>query len=252
MRWLDALAWSGVWLAAAAAALVAASSRALGADPAWLPMAVAAGGTLAVYGTDRLRDLARDRATAPERAAFVERHRNAITALAAAGGAVAAACAVAAGPAVAATAALVALLGLFHRRLKRRVAAKPAYLTFAWTAVAVGLPAAYDAAALHRGWAAAVVAPTILANVALSNLRDGEGLAGRFGGARTRRAAAVLLAGAAAAALTGPAPVRPLVMLPAAMAVALRGFRASERYGALAVDGALLAGALLALWLARV
>src|SRR5205809_859503 len=116
MRLLDALVWSGVWLAAAAAALVAACSRGMGVEPA--------------------------------------------------------------------------LLGLFHRRLKRWTPAKPVYLSCAWTAVAVALPAAHDPAARHAAWAAGVVAPTILANVALSNLRDGEGFAGRFGRARTLRAAA--------------------------------------------------------------
>jgi hypothetical protein len=251
MRWIDALAWSGLWLAVAAAALVAASSRAIGIDPAPVVMALAAGGTLAVYGTDRLRDRVRDRGTAPERAAFVERHRAAITFLAAAGGLAAAASALAAGPQVAALAALVAALGLLHRRLKRWTFAKPVYLTFAWTAVAVGLPAAYDAAALHRAWAAGVVATTILANVALSNLRDAEGLAGRFGRTRTLRVASAILTAGLAAAVLGPPTVRPLAVLPAAMAAAVWAFRPSERYGALAVDGALLAGAVLALWLAR-
>jgi hypothetical protein len=251
MRWLDALAWSGLWLALAAAALVAACSRGMGVEARLLPTAIAAGGTLAVYGTDRLRDLARDRATSPERAAYVERHWNLIGGLAAAGGIAAAASALAAGAEVTAIAAPVAALGVFHRRLKRWSAAKPAYLTFAWTAVAVGMPAVLDPAARHAAWAAAVVAPTILANVALSNLRDGEGLAARFGRTRTLRTASALLVAAAAAALLGPPTLRPLVALPAAMGAAVWGFRPSERYGALAVDGALLLGALLALSLAQ-
>jgi hypothetical protein len=109
------------------------------------------------------------------------------------------------------------------------------------------LPAAADPAAAHVGWVAAVVGATVLANVMLSNLRDREALAGRLGPHRTRRiASAVLLAGLAAA-LLAPAPVRPLAALPLAMAFALAFFRPSERYGALAVDGALLAGALAAL-----
>jgi len=49
------------------------------------------------------------------------------------------------------------------------------------------------------------------------------------------------------AALLGPAAVRPLAALPLAMGAAVLGFRPTERYGALVVDGALLAGALLAL-----
>jgi hypothetical protein len=65
-------------------------------------------------------------------------------------------------------------------------------------------------------------------------------------------ARALPLAGAFAlaglvAALAAPAAVRPLAALPLALAFAVAFFRPSERYGALVVDGALLAGALLAL-----
>jgi hypothetical protein len=83
--------------------------------------------------------------------------------------------------------------------------------------------------------------------VALSNLRDGEGVAGRIGWSATLRVAGAVLAAGLAAALLAPAPVRPLAALPLAMGAALVGFRPSERYGAFAVDGALLAGALAAL-----
>ena len=116
-----------------------------------------------------------------------------------------------------------------------------------WTAVPVGLPAAADPAAQHLGWVAAIVGATVLANVFLSNLRDREGLAARFGAKRTRRNAGIVLLAGLAAALLGPAAVRPLAALPVTMGAALLGFRPTERYGALYVDGALLLGALLAL-----
>jgi hypothetical protein len=79
---VDALAFSGVWVALAAATLTAAAGAALAcpAGPAVLVLAFA--GTLAVYTLDRLRDVARDRATAPTRTAFVVRHRAGLTAAA--------------------------------------------------------------------------------------------------------------------------------------------------------------------------
>jgi 4-hydroxybenzoate polyprenyltransferase len=244
---LDALAWSSLGLALAAAALAAAASRALEVAPAPAVLGLAFGGTAVVYVVDRLRDLARDRESAPARAAFVERHRAALVALAGLGGALAAASALALRPPAVALALAVAALGLLHRRLKRWFFVKPAYLTFAWTAVPVGLPAAQDPAARHVAFAAAVVGTSVLANVALSNLRDGEGVAGRIGARRTFAVAGSVLAAGLAAALLAPPAVRPLAALPLAMGAALLGFRPSERYGALAVDGALLAGALAAL-----
>jgi 4-hydroxybenzoate polyprenyltransferase len=241
------LAWSSAWLALTALCLTAASSRALGlgSEPAILGLAF--GGTLAVYVIDRVRDLPRDRVTAPERAAFVDRHRRGLLVLAGLGGGAAAGAALALGPRTLALAALVGVLGLAHRRLKRFAAAKPVYLTFAWTAVPVGLPAAQDPGFQHLGWVVAITASAVFANVALSNLRDQEALAGRFGSQRTLRVAGACLLAGLAAALLGPAAVRPLAALPLAMGAAVLGFRPTERYGALVVDGALLVGSLLAL-----
>lgn len=247
LAWLDACLWSSAWLGLAAAALTAAAARALGLSPAPALLGLAFGGTLAVYVIDRVRDLPRDRVTAPERAAFVARNRSALLALAGLGAGVAGLASLALGPRPLVLAAAVGALGLAHRRLKRFAAAKPVYLTFAWTAVPVGLPAASDPAAAHAGWVAAVVGAAVLANVVLSNLRDREALAGRLGAKRALPLAGAIALAGLAAALLGPAPVRPLAALPLAMAAAVLGFRPSERYGALCVDGALLAGALLAL-----
>jgi len=71
LAWLDALLWSSAWLALTCLCLTAAASRALGLDPEPGLLVFAFGGTLAVYVIDRLRDLPRDRSTAPARAAFV-------------------------------------------------------------------------------------------------------------------------------------------------------------------------------------
>jgi 4-hydroxybenzoate polyprenyltransferase len=247
LAWLGPWLWSSAWLAAAAAALTAAASRALGVLPEPALLALASAGTLTVYVIDRVRDLARDRITAPARAAFVERHRRALLALAAVAAACAAVAALLLGPRPIALAAVVAALGLAHRRLKRFAFAKPFYLTFSWTAVPVGLPATLHPGAEHLGWVVVIVGTTVHANVILSNLRDREALAGRIGAPRAIAAASAVLLAGLAAALLGPAAVRPLAALPIAMGAALLGFRPTERYGALFVDGALLAGALLAL-----
>jgi 4-hydroxybenzoate polyprenyltransferase len=247
LAWLDALLWSSAWLALTALCLTAAASRTLGLDPEPGILGLAFGGTLAVYVIDRVRDLAHDRRTAPERAAFVDRNRRALLVLAGLGGGAAAAAGLTLAPRTLTLAAVVGALGLAHRRLKRFAAAKPVYLTFAWTAVPVGLPAAQNPGFEGLGWVAAITASAVLANVALSNLRDREALAGRFGAKRTLRFAGASVLLGLAAALLGPAAVRPLAALPLAMGAAVLGFRPSERYGAGVVDGALLVGSLVAL-----
>src|SRR5262245_47782172 len=98
LAWLDACLWSSVWLAAAAAALTGAAARALGVSPEPALFALASGGTLTVYVIDRIRDLERDRVTAPCRAAFVGRHRRALLGLAGCGAAAAGTAVLALGP----------------------------------------------------------------------------------------------------------------------------------------------------------
>jgi hypothetical protein len=246
-RALDAFGFGNGVVALAAVALVAAASRAMALRPDPAVLLLAASGTLAIYGLDRLRDVARDRRTSPRRTAFVEAHRSAIAWLTGLAGVAAVAAGLLAGPPVTAVAAVVATFGLVHRRLKERIFAKPVYLVLSWTAVAVAFPLARDPVGRHVPAVAAIVALSVWANVILSNLKDAEGAAAQFGAKRAWRVALAACAASAALALLGPPPVARLVALPIAMAVAVLGYRRSETYAALGIDGALAVGAGLAL-----
>jgi hypothetical protein len=244
---LDALAFSSVWLAAAAGGLCAAASLAMGFPPAASVVAMACAGTLVVYNVDRLRDLERDRATTPDRSAFVARHAAVLTGLAVAATLVALGLAVTLGSRPVLLLAPVLVLGLAHRRLKRLPFAKAAYLATAWLAVSVGLPAVVTGGGSHAGWVAAVLAAALLANAIASNVRDGEAALARLGPRAPLRIARALAALGILLGALGPPPVRPLAAVPALTLVSLLGFRPSERYGLIVVDGALLAGALVAI-----
>jgi hypothetical protein len=244
---IEVLAYTSIWVAAAAVALCAAAGRALGADPAATTLAITAAGTLFVYNVDRLRDVERDRATSPRRTAFVERWRAMLLALAGVSALVAAGLVVREGARALALLAPIAALGLAHRRLKRFAWWKPLYVSAAWTAVVVGLPAVAAEPVRDLPWVAAIVAATILSNVIASNLRDREAPAARFGARVPIRLARGLALAAAALALVAPGAARSLAPIPLATLAALAAFRATELYGFIAVDGALLAGALLSL-----
>ena len=130
-------------------------------------------GTLVVYNVDRLRDLEQDRLTAPRRSAFVGRHQGVLTAVC--GASAGASLLLALGlPVLAWWACGLALaLGLFHRRLK---ASQPGgavfYVTGAWVAVVVGLPAASLGASPGAVLAATgALGPAIAANLLASELR---------------------------------------------------------------------------------
>jgi 4-hydroxybenzoate polyprenyltransferase len=244
---LELLAYTSLWVAAAAGALCAAAGRALGAEPAPATLAIAAAGTLFVYNVDRLRDVERDRATSPRRTAFVERWRGALVALAGAAALAAAGLALVAAPRAIALLAPVAALGLAHRRLKRFAWWKPFYVSAAWTAVVVGLPAVAAERVRNLPWVAAIVSATIAANVIASNLRDREAPAVRFGARVPMRIALGLALAATALAIAAPDGARALAPIPLATLAALAAFRPTELYGFIAVDGALFMGALLAL-----
>jgi 4-hydroxybenzoate polyprenyltransferase len=244
---LELLAYSSLVVALAASALCAAAGRVLGADPTPATLVIAAAGTLFIYNVDRLRDVERDRATSPHRTAFVERWRPALLGLAGASAAAAAVLALRAGPRVVIALAPIAVLGLAHRRLKQFAWWKPFYVSGAWTAVVVGLPAAMVERVRDVPWIAAIVSATIAANVIASNLRDQEAPAARFGARVPLQIARGLVLGAAAFALLAPGGVQALVPIPLATLAALAAFRPTELYGLIAVDGALLVGALASL-----
>jgi hypothetical protein len=247
---IEWLVFSNVWVAAAAGALCAAASRAMGLAPDARVSGVALAGTLVVYGVDRLRDLERDRHTAPRRSAFVARHRLALGLFCAGAAGVAAACAGSLGLRAVLLLAPVLGLGLLHRRLKRIPYAKAAYISAAWLVVVVGLPAALAPPARDAGWVGAVLGLALLANAVASNVRDAEAGAARFGTGPALWAARGGAALGAAVGALAPAPVRPLAVVPLATLLVLIPFRRDEAYGLLVVDGALLLGAALALvWL---
>ncbi|MDH3686046.1 MAG: hypothetical protein OEP95_07460 [Myxococcales bacterium] len=247
-RALDALLFSSLWVSLAAVALTAASAQAQGV-PA-LRVAVLAGcATFVVYGVDRLRDLERDLRTAPARSAFVSAHERPLRCAAGLAGAAAGAIAVTLPWQTLLAPAAAAPLAFFHRRLKRFELAKASYVTAAWVAITVGMPAGLGGA-LHSAWVAGAIALAVFANAIASNVRDAEAGAARFG---TRRVLQLAYASAAAATLLplfGPDPVRPLAAIGALTGLALVGFRPSERYGLGIVDGALVLGGLAAFALA--
>jgi 4-hydroxybenzoate polyprenyltransferase len=251
----DALAFSSLWAGAVAVALLLAAARAMGLEATiWMGL-LAFSGTVVVYGVDRLRDVERDRLTAPDRTAFVERHRPALIAVCGASGLIATAAAWTLGPAVCVLCGGVLGLGLAHRRLKHVPIFKGLYVTVAWLAVVVGVPAL---SALSQGppgpprwateasWTAGILGAAILGNVVASSLRDSEAGAGRSPRLALAIARSLPVLGLLLAWL-GPPGVRPLAWVPAALLLALGTAPGDERHGLLIVDGALLVGALLSL-----
>ena len=244
---LDVLAFTSVWVASAAGMLCAAASSAMEVPLQAVAVGLAVSGTIVVYNLDRLRDLERDFATSPLRSAFIERNRGMVTGLTGIAAVAAAGFAFAAGPRALLVLAPALALGLLHRRLKRIPLAKPLYISLAWALVVVGLPAALATGAEHVAAVALVLGPSLAANVIASSLRDGEvdtrfvSRSSALSGARTLAVLALV------AALLAPQSVRALAAVPGLTFLALLRSELSERYGLVVVDGALLAGAVVAI-----
>ena len=244
-RLLEALAFSSLWIAAAAALLCGATSHAMGVAIVPSVLGLAACGTFVVYSIDRLRDLERDRSTSPRRSAFVARHDGRLRAATAVAGVASAVWAFDLGPPAWALLAPVGALGLWHRRLKRFTEWKALYITFAWVVVVVGLPALAGGAS-HLGWIVAIVGSSILANAIVSNLRDGEAATSRWGAHVPLRLATGSASVACGVALLAPPPVAPLAAIALATLGSVLAFRSEERFGLVVVDGALVVGAAVA------
>lgn len=250
-RSIDGLAFSNALPAAIAAALAAASSRALGLAPDPQAIVIAASGTFVVYGLDRVRDVSRDRETSPLRTRFTEANASRLRFAIAGAGFVLLVALITAPPRVFALCALVGAVGVLHRRLKGHALAKSLYVSASWVAVCAGVPlmnatppGGFDAG---LAWLAGILFPTLLANLVASNLRDDETQLAQNRVELALPTTRLLAFVGIAASLAAPAPLTPLVWIPLAEALALAFFRPSEHYGHIGVDGALLVGATLSL-----
>jgi hypothetical protein len=266
MGWIEALAFSSLLPATVAGALALAAGLSLGECPTSLAAGLAFAGTLAVYNVDRLRDLERDRSMAPRRSAFVMAQYSKLVGIAALATGGALALGWRAGPAAVALCGTVLLPALFHRRLKRHVAAKIVYITAAWIAVVVGLPALEAGEVMdiapqlagglsgylgqvgdvgNLGLITCIYTGAIGANLIASNL-------GSVGEEPTRGQAAVwgargLAAAGVLIAFVGPPSLHALACVPLAQFVGLLRLDGGERTRLIGIDGSLLLGALAAL-----
>ena len=245
----EAFAYSSGLAAAVGGSVTYAVGAVLGATETGLTASLVATSAFFIYGLDRLRDVERDGAASPRRSAFVMRHRRLLrlaTAVAALG---VAGLTVAAPARIALLCLPIGALGVFHRRLKDGFRWKVGYVASAWTAACVGLPWLFASGRLANGqalWALAFVGPSLVANLIASNLRDGKAIDSAWSRDSALGAARFVVIAAAALIVVAPTALTPLAFIPAAEAIALWFFRTSERYGQFAVDGALLAGALVA------
>ncbi len=244
-RLIDPLLFSSLWMALAAGVLTLASAASMDVSGAAAPGLVFFG-ILLVYNLDRLRDVERDRATSPERSRFIENHRSALWAITVCSAAGASVILWTAPVRVWMIALVVLGLGFGHRRFKHLPYLKESYLTMAWLAGIVGLPLAFHGGGSNPVWTLVALAPPLLANDLAASARDREGLALNLGAPRALALARGLALLGIGACLLAPTPVRPLLAVSLAMGMSLVSPRPGEHYGFAVVDGALLAGGLVA------
>jgi hypothetical protein len=247
---LDALVFSNLWMAAAAGALVAAASRAIGTAIRPEAVGLAFAGTLVVYNVDRLRDLHRDQHASQDRSAFVAEYRDPLRALTSVAAAASLYCAARAGWPAAMMLLPVLGVGLFHRRLKRFENAKIVYIATSWICVGLGLPAVLAPDAQGVQWVASILAASMLANVIAFNVRDAGARVERVRRPHALQVARLSATIGVALGALAPSPSGALVAIPLATLLALVGYRPTERFSPLFVDGALLVGSLIAAVLA--
>ena len=248
-RWSDGFAYSSGLAASVGGALTLVASRVFDAPDETRWVSLVATGTFIIYNLDRLRDLERDRGTSPHRTAFVSRNQNWLYASVVVAASVFTALLWTTPPRTILLCLAVGLVGLFHRRLKKRPALKTFYVSVSWVGACVGLPWLASQQDRVGPWVVGVLLASLAANLIASNLRDDEVLEVMRVNDDRRRvlwAARSLILSAIAIALLGPGESLALVWIPICEGVALIRFRPTERYGHLAVDGGLLIGAIAA------
>jgi hypothetical protein len=244
VRIADSFAFSSGLAAALGATLTLIASRILDAPEARSWALLVGGGTFVVYNLDRLRDVDRDRSVSPLRTAFVLRNRRSLYAAVGIVSIGSATLLLTAPLPILLLCMLIGGVGLLHRRLKAVSALKAVYVSLAWVAACVGIPwiasGRYDAGL----WVAGILLASLAANLIASNLPDEEAEFVHHSAMLSLRAARGMALLAIGITFAAPAPLRPLVWIPVCEGLVLATFRPTERYGHVAVDGALLIGAL--------
>lgn len=214
---------SGLWVAACAVTLLAASARSMGlaAEPELL--ALAGFGTLGVYGFERwaVARYARPWWILPTAVALAFGLLQPLRVMVLLGA--------------------VCGLALVHARLREVPWVKPAYIAVAWLGVVVGLPWVIRGAG-PVPHALGPVGLAVAANVLACDAIDREAEAVRM---EPRRVWWIARGVALAGVIAGWPD--PLVAVPAAVLVALVRWPADRRYAERVLDGAVLGGAVLAL-----
>lgn len=245
IRMAEAFAFSSGLAASVGAALTVAASLAFDGPETLRTAFLAASGTFIIYNLDRLRDLDRDRITSPRRTDFVRGHRRLLYLLVGSAAIGFAGVLRTGPPALVVLCFAIGCVGLFHRRMKRFPAWKATYVSVSWSAACVGLPWLGSRAELSAGaWVSALFVTSLAANLIASNLRDDEAMSFPDGHRIILWIARAFVVVAILIAAFGPSEFRALVWIPVFEGLALSQFRRTERYGHLAVDGALLLGAL--------
>jgi putative Mn2+ efflux pump MntP len=241
---MDGFVFSSGLVATVGAALSLVASLVLDAPDARSWALLTACGTFIIYNLDRLRDLDRDRSTSPLRTSFVLRNRRLLSLTVAIASLGFATTLLTVPLSISLLCAAIGLVGLLHRRLKAVSALKTLYVSLAWVAACVGMPWLVSERADGGAWLAGILLVSLTANLIASNLRDEEAEVVRESTMPMlwlARAMTVLAIGIATAA---PTPLLALGWIPLCEGLALVRFEHSERYGLVAVDGALLLGAL--------
>jgi hypothetical protein len=223
---VDWLIRSGIWVGACAVALLLAASRSMGGDPSWSLIAVTGLGTVAVYGFDRW---AVDRSgppfwLLPLLPAVILGLRL---------------------PA-AAVAILICVCGLalVHARLRDLPWTKPLYITVAWIGVVIGVPWVLRGSGPVPG-ALGPLALAIVANVLACDAVDREAEAAQIDPRQIWWLARFLALTGVVVALMSPG-AEVIAAVPGMLVLALIPWPVSRRWAERGLDGALLAGALLA------
>ena len=223
---MDWLICSGIWVGGCAVALLLAASRSMGGDPSWPLVAVTGLGTVAIYGFDRW---AIDRAGPPFW--ILPLLPAAVLGLRLP---------------VAAIPILVGVCGLalVHARLRELPWTKPLYITVAWIGVVIGVPWVLRGG----GSVPLALAPltlAIVANVLACDAVDREAEAAQIDPHRVWWLARILALTGVVVALMSPG-AEAIAAVPAMLVLALIPWPVSRRWVERGLDGALMAGALLA------
>ena len=239
LKFIDLLAFSSLLVSLAALSIAYCTLVFMGIPISYSILLLIFFGTLIIYNIDHISGMKEDKKDNPSRYYFVSRNITLLKVLIFISALICLALITKIGLLKSAFLIPVAIIGIFHRRIKYNPIVTSIYITISWLAVVVIFPGYINENYSNIEWIIFIIGTALLANAYTSSILLTSNAKKLIGTPMI-----ITIMGIASAAFA-PAKLIPLIFIPLITFIALTKFRNIERYEHLYLDLSLILGSII-------